>query len=72
MTENHEFKLPSIVLTSEKRAQEPFLVGGLEHFSPCIGNVIIPIDSYFSEGLKLNHQPDILTPDHPGAGDRAT
>ena len=26
-------------------------------FSPYIGNVIIPIDSYFSEGLNLNHQP---------------
>ena len=26
-------------------------------FFPCVGNVIIPIDSYFSEGW-LNHQPE--------------
>ena len=36
------------------------LVGGLEHdflFSDILG-IIIPIDSYCSEGLKVNHQPD--------------
>ena len=37
------------------------LVGALEHefyFPIFIGDFLIPIDSYFSEGLKLNHQPD--------------
>jgi hypothetical protein len=28
------------------------MVGGLEYIFPYIGNVIIPTDSYFSEGLK--------------------
>ena len=42
---------------------QPFktcLVGGLEHLIfPYIVNVIIPSDSYFSEG-QVYHQPDIL------------
>ena len=34
------------------------LVGGLEHFFPYIGNLIIPIDDFFFfRGLGLNHQP---------------
>ena len=38
----------------------PYLVGGLEHqfyFPINIGLLIIPIDSYFSEGFFPNHQP---------------
>jgi len=44
--------------TDWKWLECPFLLGGLEHvFFPYIGVLIIPADSYFSEGW-LNHQPD--------------
>ena len=51
--------LPEVRLLLEFRWYQPFivhlhskhsLVGGLEYIFPYIGNVIIPTDSYFSEG----------------------
>ena len=44
---------PALAGVSDKRVRRLKLVGGLEHFLfPHILGIIIPIDSYFSEGLK--------------------
>ena len=61
-TIDHSISFPqSLLWTRLLRFSAIYLVGGLVNINfifPYVGNFIIPIDSYFSEGWP-NHQPDI-------------